>query len=75
MTVQSLAFFVQKICDFYSFISTVSGHTVVDSLVYKYCMAAWSVTRMALSVQKMQIFDNDFRELFENNAASIHLLY
>ena len=30
---------------------------------------------MALSVQKMQIFDNDFRELFENNAMSIHLLY
>ena len=34
-----------------------------------------SAARMALSVQKMQIFDKDFKELFQNNAASNQLLY
>ena len=28
-----------------------------------------STTRIALSVQKMEIFDTDFKQLFENNAA------
>ena len=31
--------------------------------------------RMALSVQKMQIFDKDFKELFQNSALSNELLY
>ena len=30
---------------------------------------------MALSVQKMEIFDKDFKQLFENNAAFNQLLY
>ena len=30
---------------------------------------------MALSVQKMDIFDKDFKQLFENNAAFNQLLY
>ena len=34
-----------------------------------------STTRMALSVQKMEIFDKDFKKLFENNATFNQLLY
>ena len=34
-----------------------------------------SAARMALSAQKMQIFDKDFKDLFQNNAASDQLLY
>jgi len=42
-----------------------------------YRSAQWleSAARMALSVQKMEIFNKDFKELFQNNAASDQLLY
>ena len=42
-----------------------------------YGSAQWldSTTRMALLVQKMDIFDKDFKQLFENNAAFNQLLY
>ena len=49
----------------------VSGRTVVVSTVKKHCIVA----RMALLIQKMQTFDKVFRELLENCAASIQLLY
>ena len=41
------------------------------NLPWLYKSAQWleRATRMALSVQKMQIFDKDFKGLFENNAA------
>ena len=41
-----------------------------------YRSAEWlkSAARMALSVQKMEIFDKDFKQLFENNAAFNELL-
>ena len=34
-----------------------------------------STTRLALSGQKMEIFDKDFKQLFVNNAALNQLLY
>ena len=47
-------------------------HPVV---VYGSAQGLDSTTRMALLVHKMEIFDKDFKQLFENNAAFNQLLY
>ena len=64
--VQSLALFSQKLCDICSFVSAISGTTFEGSIVWK-CTGLDSTARMAPSVQKMEIFDKDFKQLFENN--------
>ena len=74
ITVQSLALFSQKLCDLCFFVSAISGNTFEVSIVWK-CTGLDSTTRMALSIQKMEIFDKDFKQLFENNAAFNQLLY
>ena len=74
IAVQNLALFSQKLCDLCSFVSAISGNAFEVSSVWK-CTVPWQTTRMALSVQKMEIFDKDFKQLFENNAAFNQLLY
>ena len=46
--------------------------TIDGVIKYGWCE---SITRMALLVQKNHIFDKDFKDLFQNNAASDQLLY
>ena len=69
-----MALFSQKLCDLCSFVSPISGNTL-KLVVYGNAQQLNSNIRMALSVQKMEIFDKDFKQLFENNAAFNQLLY
>ena len=49
--------------------------TFLKLVLYRSAQWLESAARMALSVEKMQIFDKDFKDLFQNNAASIQLVY